>query len=81
MVTEIVVFLLVCMFFAAFTYGGYMAGREATERKLGEIVANQRRALAASRAANDRLTERNMRLAAYLRDARISDPGAPEWMR
>lgn len=81
MVTEIVVFVLVCMFVAAFTYGGYMAGRESTERKLGEIVANQRRALMAARAHNDRLTERNMRLAAALRDTRIQEPGTPSWMQ
>lgn len=79
--TELVIVVLVSMFVAAFTYGGYIAGREAAERKLGEVIANQRRALMAARSQNDRLTERNMRLAAALRDVRIAQPEAPEWMR
>ena len=79
--TEFVVVVLVCMFVAAFTYGGYMAGREAAERRLGAMIANQRRALMAARSQNDRLTERNFRLAAALRDARVIQPTEPAWMR
>lgn len=79
--TELVIVVLVCGFVAAFTYGGYMAGRESAERKLGAVIANHRRALMAARQQNDRLTERNMRLAAALRDVRIAQPDEPGWMR
>jgi hypothetical protein len=81
MLTEIVGMILGAGLVAAFTYGGYLAGREKAETALGEILANQRRALMAARAQNDRLTERNLRLAAALRDVRVVQPDPPGWMR
>jgi F420-0:gamma-glutamyl ligase-like protein len=78
--TEVVTFIIGAFLIVSVGVLGFMAGRDAAERRASATIATLRHTVVKERTEKESLQEANYRLHRSLARLNPKDPQAPEWM-